>query len=71
MAWQLPGQLIETCSRNMFCPCWFTLRGGGFVAGLGMEAAELAPSAGTRLADAELPAFETKSGARGAIRWNG
>src|SRR5688500_16732788 len=23
MAWQLRGQLIETCSCNMFCPCWF------------------------------------------------
>ena len=49
----------------------FTLQGGGFVAGFGMEAAELAPSAGTRLADPDLPAFETKSGARGAIRWAG
>jgi hypothetical protein len=49
----------------------FTLRGGGFVSALGMEAAELAPSTGTRLADPDLPAFETKSGARGAIRWSG
>lgn len=49
----------------------FTLRGGGFVAGLGMEEAELAPTAGTHLADPGLPAFETKSGARGAIRWHG
>jgi hypothetical protein len=23
MAWQLRGQMIETCSCNMFCPCWF------------------------------------------------
>jgi hypothetical protein len=23
MAWQLKGQLIESCSCNMFCPCWF------------------------------------------------
>jgi hypothetical protein len=23
MAWQLRGQLIENCSCNMFCPCWF------------------------------------------------
>jgi hypothetical protein len=23
MAWNLTGQLIETCSCNMFCPCWF------------------------------------------------
>jgi hypothetical protein len=49
----------------------FTLRGGGFVAGLGMEEAELAPTAGTHLADPGLPAYETKSGARGAIRWRG
>jgi hypothetical protein len=23
MAWRLGGQLIESCSCNMFCPCWF------------------------------------------------
>jgi hypothetical protein len=23
MAWNASGQLIETCSCNMFCPCWF------------------------------------------------
>ena len=23
MAWSLKGQLIESCSCNMFCPCWF------------------------------------------------
>jgi hypothetical protein len=23
MAWQLRGQLIENCSCNVFCPCWF------------------------------------------------
>ena len=23
MAWELKGQLIENCSCNMFCPCWF------------------------------------------------
>jgi hypothetical protein len=23
MAWHLKGELIETCSCNMFCPCWF------------------------------------------------
>jgi hypothetical protein len=22
MAWRLRGQLIETCSGNMFCRCW-------------------------------------------------
>ena len=43
----------------------FTLRGGGFVSGLGLEEAKLAPtSAGW--ADPEMPKrFETKSGARG------
>jgi hypothetical protein len=23
MAWKLSGELIETCSCNMLCPCWF------------------------------------------------
>jgi hypothetical protein len=23
MAWNLTGELIETCSCNMLCPCWF------------------------------------------------
>jgi hypothetical protein len=50
----------------------FTLRGGGFVAGLGMEEAELAPSVGTRWSDADMPReFETKSGARGMVAWSG
>ena len=26
MAWHLRGQLIETCSCNMFCPCWYTVQ---------------------------------------------
>ena len=26
MAWRLTGQLIETCSCNMLCPCWFTVQ---------------------------------------------
>jgi hypothetical protein len=26
MAWNLNGQLIETCSCNMLCPCWFGVR---------------------------------------------
>ena len=26
MAWQLNGQLIESCSCNMFCPCWFAVQ---------------------------------------------
>jgi len=25
MAWKLSGQLIETCSCNMLCPCWFAV----------------------------------------------
>lgn len=23
MAWNVSGELVETCSCNMFCPCWF------------------------------------------------
>ena len=23
MAWRIKGQLVETCSCNMLCPCWF------------------------------------------------
>ena len=26
MAWHMSGQLIESCSYNMFCPCWFTVQ---------------------------------------------
>ena len=26
MTWRLTGQLIETCSCNMPCPCWFTVQ---------------------------------------------
>ena len=49
----------------------FTLRGGGFVAGFGMEEADLAPS-GSRWSDPEMPRqFETKSGARGNVSWSG
>ena len=49
----------------------FELRGGGFVAGFGMEAAQLAPSS-SRWSDPDLPRqFETKSGARGAFSWSG
>jgi hypothetical protein len=47
----------------------FTLRGGGFVTGFGMEEAELTPSA-SRWADPEMPqTIETKSGARGDFAW--
>ena len=49
----------------------FTLRGGGLVAAMGMKEAELAPTTGSRLSDPDLPAFETKSGARGDVVWSG
>lgn len=26
MAWQLTGQFIESCSCNMFCPCWYGVK---------------------------------------------
>ena len=50
----------------------FTLTGGGFVAGFGLQEAQLAPSA-TQWRDGEMPleSFETKSGARGAAVWSG
>jgi hypothetical protein len=49
----------------------FTLQGGGFVGGFGLEVAELAPSA-SMWSDAEMPRqFETKSGARGDFAWSG
>lgn len=49
----------------------FTLHGGGFVAGLGLDAAELAPSA-TEWVDPDMPRqFQTKSGARGNFTWRG
>jgi len=50
----------------------FAMRGGGFVGAFGMDEAELAPSAGTRWSDPDMPReFETKSGARGAISMSG
>jgi hypothetical protein len=50
----------------------FTLRGGGFVGAFGMDAAELAPSNGTRWSDPAMPPiFETKSGARGITEMSG
>ena len=48
----------------------FQLRGGGFVAALGLEVADLAPSA-SRWSDPDLRQFETKSGARGDFTWSG
>jgi hypothetical protein len=47
----------------------FTLRGGGFVSGLGMEEVDLAPS-GSRWTDPDLRQFQTKSGARGEFTWS-
>jgi hypothetical protein len=26
MAWRLNGQLVETCSCNVMCPCWFGIK---------------------------------------------
>jgi hypothetical protein len=26
MAWNLTGKLVETCTCNMFCPCWFGVK---------------------------------------------
>lgn len=50
----------------------FTLQGGGFVAGFGLEQAELAPPAGGRWSDDQMPgSVEMKSGARGAFVWTG
>jgi hypothetical protein len=48
----------------------FTLTGGGFVAGFGLQAAELAPS-NSEWKDADLPEgpVEMKSGARGDFAW--
>lgn len=48
----------------------FSLQGGGFVAGFGMQSADLAPSS-TRWTDPDLRQFETKSGGRGHFTWSG
>jgi hypothetical protein len=48
----------------------FTLRGGGFVGGLQMEAVTLAPSH-SHWADPDMPrVFDTKSGGRAPISWS-
>lgn len=47
----------------------FTLRGGGLVGGLQMDAMELAPS-GSRWSDPDLRRFETKSGGRAVVNWS-
>ena len=50
----------------------FNLSGGGFVTAFGMDNAELAPSAGTKWSDADMPRqWEAKSGARGAMSMSG
>ncbi len=50
----------------------FAISGGGFVAGFGMDHADLAPSAGTMWSDPDMPReFATKSGARGVINMSG
>ena len=49
----------------------FTLTGGGFVTGFGLQEAQLAPAPG-EWRDSEMPVQpETKSGARGAFTWAG
>jgi hypothetical protein len=64
-AGQLRSQLLRGPEGQAF-----TLQGGGFVAGLGLAAAELAPSS-SRWADPEMPhQFEAISGARGAFTWS-
>lgn len=48
----------------------FTLRGGGLIGGMEMEAVTLSPSH-SHWADPEMPrVFDTKSGGRAPVRWN-
>ena len=47
----------------------FTLCGGGFVSGLGMQEVHLALS-GSRWTDPDLRRFETKSGAQSEFNWS-
>jgi hypothetical protein len=51
----------------------FTLQGGGFITGFGLESAELAPANGAQWSDTEFPerGIELKSGARGPMAWAG
>jgi hypothetical protein len=68
------GSVGEVASRSLRVDQGngFTLRGGGFVSAFGMEEAELAPSAGTRLSDPDMPrVFEAKSGGRGKVSMSG
>jgi hypothetical protein len=65
-AGQMRSQLLRDPEGNAF-----TLRGGGFVSGLGLGEANLAPTSAD-WADPEMPKrFETKSGARGDFAWSG
>jgi hypothetical protein len=63
-AGQMRSQLLRDPEGNAF-----TLRGGGFVSGLGMQEVDLAPSA-SRWTDPDLRQFATKSGARGEFTWS-
>jgi hypothetical protein len=65
------GEVTSTLVRDQEGNA-FTLEGGGFVAGFGLERAELAPTS-SNWADSEFPieSVETKSGARGAANWSG
>jgi hypothetical protein len=65
------GDLGRVESRRLIDPQGhgFTMRGGGFMAGLGLEEVDLAPSA-SRWTDRDLRPFETKSGARGEFSWS-
>jgi hypothetical protein len=49
----------------------FTLRGGGFVGGFGLEEADLAPTRADWSDEEMRRRFETKSGARGDFTWSG
>ena len=60
-AGQMTSQLLRDGEGQSF-----TLRGGGFVAGLGMDEVALAPSS-SRVTDPDLQHYETKSGARGTF----
>jgi hypothetical protein len=64
---QVSSKALRDDQRN-----GFATRGGGFVAAFGMEEGELAPSAGTKWSDPDMPReFETKSGARGMVSMSG
>jgi hypothetical protein len=68
-AGQVRSQLLRDAGGN-----GFTLRGGGFVGGLGLEEAELAPSTGAAWSGDGMspePDVEMRSGARGAFAWAG